>query len=114
MTNDKDNLTRVYHFRLTESDGKVWDEKIAKSGMRISEFMRTAVIRNKAVVVGVRQKTVNADLVRQNYLLAVISNNINQIAHRLNSDYLAGLVTPAVYGVVLDELELISSKMKEF
>lgn len=113
MQQDSENLTRVYHFRLTEADGQVWDEKIAQSGMKISEFMRSAVIRNESVVVGVSPKVVNPALARQNYLLAALSRNINQIAHRLNSDNLVGLVMPAVYAAILDELEIISSKMKD-
>ena len=105
---------RVYSFRLlTDEDMNAWDAKIEESGMKISEFMREAVIYNKAVVKGVEPKTVNPDLVRQNFLLAAISRNINQIAHRLNSDNLVGLITPAVYSAVLEELQSISIKMKE-
>ena len=105
---------RVYSFRLlTDEDMNAWDSKIAESGMKISQFMREAVIYNKAVVKGVEPKTVNPDLVRQNFLLAAISNNINQIAYRLNSDNLIGLVTPATYAAVLGELESISAGMKE-
>ncbi len=110
---DSEKLTRVYHFRLNELDAQVWDAKIAESGMKISQFMREAVIYNKAVVKGVEPKTVNPDLVRQNFLLAAISRNINQIAYRLNSDNLIGLVTPAVYAAVLADLESISAAVKE-
>lgn len=115
MSNDIDDsekLTRVYHFRLNELDAQVWDAKIEQSGMKISEFMREAVIYNKSVVKGVESKKVNPDLLRQNFLLAAISRNINQIAHRLNSDNIIGLVTPAVYAAVLEELQSISIKMK--
>ena len=105
---------RVYSFRLlTDADMHAWDSKIAASGMKISEFMREAVIRNEAVVVGVPPKSINPDLVRQNYLLAALSRNMNQIAHRINSDNLVGLVTPAVYAAILEELESISSRMKD-
>lgn len=113
MRNDIEKLTRVYHFRLNELDAQVWDAKIAESGMKISQFMREAVIYNKATVKGVEPKTVNPDLVRQNFLLAAISRNINQIAYRLNSDNLIGLVTPAVYSAVLADLESISAAVKE-
>ena len=105
---------RVYSFRLlSDEDMNAWDAKIEQSGMKISEFMREAVIYNKSVVKGVESKNVNPDLLRQNFLLAAISRNINQIAHRLNSDNLIGLVTPEVYAAVLEELQSISIKMKE-
>lgn len=104
-------LSRNFAFRLTEEDGAIWDEKIASSGLSNSEFIREAVIRNKAEVVSAPPP--NPVLVRQNYLLAALSRNMNQIAHRINSDNLVGLVTPAVYAAILDELESISSKMKD-
>lgn len=111
MPAEKEPLTRNFAFRLTEADGAIWDEKIASSGLSTSGFIREAVIHNKSQVVSAPPP--NPELVRQNYLLAAISNNLNQIAHRLNSDNLVGLVTPAVYAAVLDELELISSKIKD-
>lgn len=111
--NISEGLDRVYSFRLTEADAKIWDAKIFESGMKISQFMREAVINNESVVVGVPPKVINPSIVRQNYLLAALSQNINQIAHRLNSDNLVGLVTPATYAAVLGELESISAAMKE-
>lgn len=112
MPAEKEPLTRNFAFRLTESDAAIWDDKIASSGLSNSEFIREAVIHNKSEVVSAPPP--NPELVRQNYLLAAISNNINQIAHRINSDNLVGMVTPAVYAAVLDELEFISSKIKDF
>ena len=111
MPEEKESLTRNFAFRLTEADGAIWDEKIASSGLSNSEFIREAVIRNKSEVVSAPPP--NPVLVRQNYLLAALSRNMNQIAHRLNSDNLIGLVTPAVYSAVLEELQSISTNMKE-
>lgn len=118
----REPLPRIYHFRLSEADAEVWDDKIARSGMKISEFMREAVIRNETVVVGdasrknrpVRKKAdVNPDIQKTIFLLAALSRNMNQIAHRLNADNLAGLVTPATYVAILDELQDISVEIKK-
>lgn len=113
----------IYTFRLTEADGAVWDDKIARSGMKISPFMRHAVVHNETVVVGDASKkkqqatrtkaNTNPDIQRTNFLLAAISRNMNQIAHRLNTDNLSGLVTPATYAAILDELHSISAQVKE-
>ena len=111
MPEEKESLTRNFAFRLTEADGAIWDEKIASSGLSNSEFIREAVIKNKSEVVSAPPQ--NPALVRQNYLLATLSRNMNQIAYRLNSDNLVGLVTPSVYAAILDELESISIAMKE-
>lgn len=119
----REKLPRIYHFRLTEADGAVWDDKISRSGMKISEFMREAVIHNETVVVGDASKkkkrptrtkaNSNPDIQKTNFLLAAISRNMNQIAHRLNADNLIGQVTPATYAAVLDELHSISAQIKE-
>lgn len=123
MKDTSEGLTRLYHFRLTEADGEVWDDKIARSGMKISPFMRLAVVHNETVVVGDASKkkkrptrtkaNANPDIQKTNFLLAAISRNMNQIAHRLNADNLIGLVTPATYAAVLDELHSISAQIKE-
>ena len=88
-TESRERYPRIYHFRLTESDGDVWDAKIAQSGLKISEFMREAVINNETVIVGqkrtVKHTTSDPDMVRRNFLLAAASRNMNQIAHRLNA-----------------------------
>lgn len=54
----------------------------------------------------------NPDVQKTIFLLAAVSRNVNQIAHRLNTDNLAGLVTPATYAAVLDELLDISAAIK--
>ena len=122
MKDTSEGLSRLYHFRLTEADGQVWDEKIARSGMKISPFMRLAVVHNETVVIGdvsnkkkrrTRTKAnTNPDIQKTNFLLAALSRNMNQIAHRLNSDNLMGLVTPASYAAVMDELHSISAQIK--
>lgn len=116
--------TRIYSFRLPDHVADAWDDNIARSGMNKSEFMRTAVIDNETVVHGdasankkkraVRTPSnVNPDIKKANFLLAQASNNINQIAHRLNSDHASGLVTPALYAEMINELLIISATLKE-
>lgn len=123
-TKAREKLPRIYHFRLTDSDGDVWDEKISRSGMKISEFMREAVIHNETVVIGdasskkkkkaVRIPTAaDPDIRRRNFLLAAASRNLNQIAHRLNSDHIICQITNATYAAVLDELLGISIQLKQ-
>lgn len=114
--------TRVYSFRLPVAVADAWDSKISRSNMTKSDFMRTAVIENETVINGdasAKRKrpvriagNVHPDIVRRNFLLAQASQNINQIAKRLNSDNLAGLVTPATYATISQELLNISTLMK--
>lgn len=116
--------SRIFSFRLPDQVADEWDDKIARSGMNKSEFFRTAVVLNETTVVGdasgnkkkraVRVPgNVDPDIKRKNFLLAQVSNNINQIAYRLNSDHAAGLVTPALYAEMMDELLSISGQIME-
>lgn len=111
------NYPHLYSFRLGHEDAEVWDAKIAQSGMKISEFMREAVINNETLIFGqkrmVKHLASDPDMHRRNFLMAACSRNLNQIAHRLNSDNLVGLVTPAIYAAILDELLAISIQLKK-
>lgn len=117
-----ERMGRPRHFRLPVAAEKVWDEKVAKSGLSESEFFRLAVIENKTVVQGdasgkkkraVRMKdTVPADVKKAIFLLAQLGNNMNQLAHRLNLDAKAGKVTPATYATILEELQGIAAVVK--
>lgn len=116
----KDGLPVVLHFRLSASVGEIWFAKVARSGKTASEFFREAVIDNQTVVMGdaskkraVRTKnTMPTDLKKALFLMAQASNNLNQIAHRLNADHKAGKITPALYNAVLQELRGISTTAK--
>lgn len=116
--------TRVFSFRLPLDVAEEWDAKIARSGMDKSKFFRTAVVLNETQVIGdasgqkkkraVRlPASIHPEIRRANFLLAQASNNINQIAHRLNADNKAGKVTPALYAEILTELQHISATLKE-
>lgn len=123
MSESQGQYSRVFHFRLKPDDAEIWDSKIARSGMSTSEFIRAAVINNETTVIGSGTKkkpkatrksdNVHPEIRKANFLLAKASNNLNQIAHRLNADNLVGLVTPATYAALLNELQRISVSIKE-
>ena len=115
--------SRVFSFRLPNDLADEWDGKIRRSGMDKSKFFRTAVVLNETTVIGeaspkkkraVRTaNNVHPEIRRANFLLAQASNNLNQVAHRLNADHKAGLVTPALYAEIVTELHNISAIVKE-
>lgn len=108
---EKQNLKIVRNFRLTEADAAAWDEKVNASGMSASAFFREAVLQNKTVVqASKKQSTLEQRKIL--FLFAQQSNNINQIAHRLNSDHRAGKVTSETYKAILAELQGLSQMAK--
>lgn len=103
---EKTPLTRLFGFKTTEEAGKVWDAKIAASKLSASEFIRRAVEKNATVIKPADQ--------RISFLLAQQSNNINQIAHHLNSAKRAGTVSNHLYMGILEQLEIIATVAKSW
>ena len=97
-------------FRLTEADYAAYLAKVGASGMKPSEFFRDAVLTNRTRVVA-REKA-SQDKARLLYLYNKTSNNVNQLAHRANSDYLAGTISEATYARILGELHTLTHLLK--
>lgn len=98
-------LTKLVSFRLTEADHAAWAEKVSTSGMSPSDFFRDAVLTNKTHIVARAKAT--KDTTKLQFFYNKTSNNMNQIAHRANSDYLAGTLSEAAYSSILAELSEI-------
>lgn len=103
---EKTHLTRYFAFKTTEKAGREWDAKIAASGLSASEFIRKAVEKNATVIKPTDQ--------RISFLLAQQSNNINQIAHHLNSAKRAGAVSNHLYLDIFEQLETIATVAKNW
>lgn len=104
--------SRVYSFRVKDHIADMWDAKIDASGYTKSKFFSLAVQENQTVVEP-RQKT-TADQRRVLFLLAQLSNNVNQIAHRLNADHKAGIIKPQIYELLLSELSTLADQAQAF
>lgn len=99
-------LVRYFNFRLTMEEGKKWDAKVAASKLSRSEFLRRAVGENQTVIK-------QADP-RISFQLSQLGNNINQIAHHLNSCKRAGTVSNHLYLSILEQLEIIATVAKNW
>lgn len=107
---EKSHLTRFFAFKTTQEAGKVWDAKIAASGLTASEYIRKSIEKNVTVMKQVDKQHEQKIL----FLLAQQSNNINQIAHSLNVAHKAGTVSPHLYMDVLEQLETIATVAKNW
>lgn len=108
---------RVRHFRiLSEAHASTWDEKVARSGMTESAFLRLAVVENQTVVAGAKRpipkKSIHPAAQEILHLLAKQGNNVNQIARNLNSDRKAGVINEATYKSALYELAALNEKSR--
>lgn len=104
-----EKLTKVASFRLTDADYAAYQTKFVASGLNQSEFFRRYVLTNETEVIAKPGPTV--DKKRLIYLFGKAGNNINQLAHRLNSDHLAGTVGERTYIAILEALQDIERHM---
>ena len=105
-----DGLSRPVSFRLSAPDFLAYQGKVQASGLSASDFFRECVLTNKTQVLS-RPKA-SPDRKRLLYLVNKTSNNINQLAHRANSEHLAGKLSEKSFEAILDNLELIARYLK--
>ncbi len=75
---------RIFHVRLSNAEYADIERKAQEADMTMADLMRTAC--RDAIVVSQTDTKVNAgELRRQNYLLATIGNNLNQLARHVNT-----------------------------
>lgn len=112
---EKKNKDKVVAFRLSQSDFAQFEEKLASSNMKKSEFFRE-VFLNANINITVKGAP-SKDLQHLTYLFNKSSNNLNQIAHRVNSAYMSGLISERLYKTTVNSLidirTLLLSEIKD-
>lgn len=101
-----EKLAKTVAFRLTEPDYFSYRKKFVSSGMSQSDFFREHVLNNTTKVVA--RPVATSDTKRAVFLLQKASNNINQLAHRANSENLSGVLAEGTYLRILDQLERLN------
>jgi hypothetical protein len=108
---DDEKLNRTVAFRLTDGDFLRYKRKFFASGFTQSEFFREHVLCNTTQVVA--RPVSSRDNRRAVFLLQKASNNVNQLAHRANSEYLTGLLSEHTYLAILGQLQQLNTFMLE-
>lgn len=98
----KENRKKIITFRLSDSEYEPYEKKLKKLNMTKSSFFREVFITKSDSVHIAKEKT--QDNKRLLFLANKSSNNINQIAKKLNSAYRSGVVTEKVYLETLNNL----------
>ena len=109
-------LARPRSFRLRKSDDEKLEKKLTESGLETSAFVREYILQNKTEVIARPQKSITREsrieLIRLIGQVQKVGNNINQLAHRANSDFLAGTLSESVYRDLVTQLEDVSLHLK--
>jgi hypothetical protein len=103
---DAEKLSKTIAFRITAMDYLAYQKKFLASGLSQSEFFRKHVLTNSTQVVA---RSKNAD--RAIFLLLKASNNLNQLAHRANTDHLTGKLSESTYTSILSQLSQLNNHM---
>lgn len=111
VKSEAEKLSHTVAFRLTDRDFLRYRCKFSASGLNQSDFFRAHVLNNTTQVVA--RPVGSRDSMRAVFLLQKASNNVNQLAHRANSEYLTGLVSENTYVAILDQLQQLNTFMLE-
>jgi len=98
----KENKDKVVAFRLSQEDFVQFEEKLASSNMKKSEFFRE-VFLNANVNITLKAAP-SKDLERLTFLFNKASNNLNQLAHQVNAAHLEGKVSERLYKSINNSL----------
>jgi hypothetical protein len=103
-------LTEPFSFRTGKTVAAALHDKIARSGLSKGEFFRDVALNNKTVVVA--RPLASLDKKRMQFLFNKTSNNMNQIAHVLNSANTAGRLSESLCKDSLRALEDIAKYLR--
>lgn len=86
-------------FRIPVETHNVISEKANTANMSLTDFLKKGIIDNQSVIqANEPKKTKNEKHIIR--IASQISNNLNQITHRLNADNLSGTLNEAKYNAL--------------
>lgn len=103
--------SRPVSFRLEINDYANYQRKFIASGLTQSEFFREHVLTNTTTVIAAKRASLDAK--KMLYLFTTVSNNINQLAHRVNADHLANKNSESTYSALLASLDAINNQLRQ-
>lgn len=110
MSTGKENKSVAISFRLTESEYKPYKDILGHTELTKTEFFRN-VFLNKQYTFNVKERR-PVDYHRLIFYFNKASNNINQIAKRLNEDNKKGIISQKTYEKGINELITIQSNLQ--
>jgi hypothetical protein len=96
--------------RLSVEDHAAYLAKVTESGQTKSAFFRDCVLKNRTQVVARPTRSIESKRVL--FVVNKAGNNLNQLAHRANSDHAVGKISEATYADILYQLQRISQYLK--
>lgn len=106
----EEGLTENFSFRLTKTEARPLRDNIALSGVGPTEYLRDYVLKNRTTVIARPQASLEKK--RMQFLFNKSSNNLNQIAHVLNTARVSGKLNDAIFEDTLTSLTNIAKYLR--
>lgn len=98
-----------FPIRLSGEERADFDRKRLEAGSpSLAAYLRDCILQSQVVA---RPKP-SADRARMLFLMNKASNNINQLAHQVNSAHKAGTINESTYQRILFDLDVLATYMK--
>lgn len=115
-TKYEEPMARPRSFRLRKLEDEKFAKKLSDAGLETSEYIRKLLHEDKSEVIARPQRMMSKEsrleLIRMIGQVQRVGNNINQLAHRANADYLTGTLAEKTYEDLLSRLEEVSFDLK--
>ena len=103
--------TVLVSYRLDKNSHEVLNNRAAAAGISARRWIESAILANKTQIIA-RQKP-HPDLRALLFQVSRAGNNLNQIAHRLNSLHVSGALNAADADVALQAIDHIGVYLKK-
>lgn len=90
---------KVLSFRVSEDEARDFEKRLAESGLSKSNYFREVFINRKAEI-----HIKNKDISILVFYFNKASNNLNQLAHQVNSAHFSDKVSESIYKRFLNTL----------
>lgn len=105
----KENRNIPISFRLTESEFEPYKRVLSQTTLTKTDFFRGVFLHKKYTFNVKERRPVEYD--RLLFLSSKISNNINQLAKKVNQSYRSGVVSERIYVETLNNLISIEKSL---
>lgn len=102
--------TESVSFRLTPTEFLPYKEILKNTDLSKTDFFRSVFLNKQYSFTVKENKPIEYKKVL--FLVSKISNNINQIAHRLNADSNKGIITQNSYNIAINRLKNIEDQLR--
>jgi hypothetical protein len=106
----RDPLPHRLNVRLSDAEFAIYEAKKADAGLNTSQFFRECLLTNRTQIVA--RAATSSDRKQALFYMNKASNNLNQLAHVVNSERFIGRLSEGTFLSLLDSLQAVELLLK--